>query len=186
MQNNFFTSDHHFDHANIIKYCNRPFASKEEMDEHMIKCWNERITKKDKVFHIGDFTLSNDSKYVYQLIKRLNFAEIVWILGNHDPKHAIQVYKEFGFVTNFLEIKLSGMPPITLCHYPMLTWNKSHYGALNIFGHHHGNLSGVGTDPDLKLRTKQQLDVSVDTNNFYPYSLTDISQILTQPPTEIT
>ena len=53
----FVTADHHFGHANIIEYTNRPFASVEEMDAALIAAWNERVTDYDLVYHLGDFTL---------------------------------------------------------------------------------------------------------------------------------
>lgn len=40
----FFTSDHHFSHANIIRYCNRPFASAEEMNQELIRRWNQTVS----------------------------------------------------------------------------------------------------------------------------------------------
>ena len=54
----FFTADEHYGHANIIKYCNRPFASADEMDTKIIQCHNEIVGSKDVVIHAGDFTLS--------------------------------------------------------------------------------------------------------------------------------
>jgi calcineurin-like phosphoesterase family protein len=54
-----FTADHHFGHENIIKFCNRPFASAQEMDEAMIERWNSVVKPDDKVYHLGDFTLNN-------------------------------------------------------------------------------------------------------------------------------
>jgi len=52
-----FTSDHHFGHKNIIEFSKRPFANVEEMNAELVKRWNERIAKEDKVYHLGDFAL---------------------------------------------------------------------------------------------------------------------------------
>ena len=54
----FFTADEHYGHANIIKYCGRPFTSADEMDAEIIRRHNEMVGPKDVVVHAGDFTLS--------------------------------------------------------------------------------------------------------------------------------
>ena len=69
--NLFFTSDTHFWHSNIIKYCNRPFMDIEEMNEEIIKRWNDKIEKDDLVFHLGDFAFCGPSQYK-TLLERLN------------------------------------------------------------------------------------------------------------------
>ena len=51
------TSDTHFGHANIIKYCNRPFPDPAIMDKAIIDRHNEVVKPEDTVIHIGDFTL---------------------------------------------------------------------------------------------------------------------------------
>ena len=51
----YFTSDHHFGHANIIRFCNRPFATVEEMDAELIRRHNEVVGPQDIVVHAGDF-----------------------------------------------------------------------------------------------------------------------------------
>jgi calcineurin-like phosphoesterase family protein len=53
----FFTSDTHFNHKNIIKLCNRPFTSIEEMNEKIIENWNNIVKPEDIVWHLGDFAL---------------------------------------------------------------------------------------------------------------------------------
>ncbi len=58
-----FTADHHFGHANIIRYCNRPFASAEEMDATLVHLWNETVGRDDIVYHLGDFTLQPLDKF---------------------------------------------------------------------------------------------------------------------------
>lgn len=57
----FVISDTHFGHKNIIDYCNRPFKSIEEMDEALIKNWNETVSNDDVVIHLGDFGLGKKS-----------------------------------------------------------------------------------------------------------------------------
>ena len=77
--NTFFISDTHFGHANIIKYCNRPFLSVKEMDITMIYNWNKVVGKNDIVCFLGDFCFGDPKKY----LKQLN-GIIVFIKGNHD------------------------------------------------------------------------------------------------------
>ena len=54
-ENLFFTSDTHFFHEGIIRFCNRPFGSVEEMNETLIRNWNEKVPEDGTVFHLGDF-----------------------------------------------------------------------------------------------------------------------------------
>ena len=77
----FFTSDHHFYHTNIIKYCNRPFQSVEEMNEEMVKRWNSVVNPGDTVYYLGDFSLAKRPVEVF--VPRLN-GEKHFIMGNHD------------------------------------------------------------------------------------------------------
>ena len=76
------TSDTHFNHANIIKYCNRPFSSVEEMNETIIANWNKVVSERDIVYHLGDFALG-DKSLIPNILRRLNGC-IKVIMGNHD------------------------------------------------------------------------------------------------------
>lgn len=80
----FFTSDTHFGHSNIIKYCQRPFNSAEHMDEVLISNWNEVVSPQDIVFHLGDFCFGSDKEWI-KILQRLNGTKYL-ILGNHDLK----------------------------------------------------------------------------------------------------
>lgn len=73
-----FTSDTHFGHANIIKYCNRPFKSVHHMNKEMTKIWNNTVGENDLVIHLGDVSFNSD-----QYISRLN-GKIFLVKGNHD------------------------------------------------------------------------------------------------------
>jgi calcineurin-like phosphoesterase family protein len=77
-----FSSDHHFDHANVIKYCERPFKTVEEMNETMVERWNSKVTNEDLVHYLGDFCLN---KAGLRFRNRLN-GEIILHPGNHDGK----------------------------------------------------------------------------------------------------
>jgi calcineurin-like phosphoesterase family protein len=79
----FFTSDTHFNHANVIKYCVRPFASIEEMNRVMIERWNAVVGPEDTVYHLGDFAMGKPSEWP-AFLRQLNGAKKILIRGNHD------------------------------------------------------------------------------------------------------
>jgi calcineurin-like phosphoesterase family protein len=80
---NYFTSDLHFNHDNIIKYCNRPFKNAQEMNEKIIENWNNIVKPEDTVFHLGDFLMCGGDYHEFE--KRLN-GKIIFIKGNHDKR----------------------------------------------------------------------------------------------------
>ena len=62
-----FTSDTHYGHTNIIKYCNRPFQSIEEMNQALADNWNDRVEADDKVWHLGDFAMGSTNTILHIL-----------------------------------------------------------------------------------------------------------------------
>lgn len=89
----YFTSDLHFGHANIIAYCNRPWNTSEEMDEALIKNWNDTVGPEDDVYVLGDFCLRKE--VVPAISPRLQGNKIL-VRGNHDPKP--QLFRDAGWV----------------------------------------------------------------------------------------
>lgn len=164
-----FTADTHFGHANIIRYCRRPFNSAEEMDEAIITRWNERVKDGDIVYHLGDLTFGDPFPY----LKRLNGDKHL-ILGNHDKttiKRAglLLDSKMLASISSLKEITEQSQH-IVLCHYGMRVWNRAHHGSLHFYGHSHGTLPG----------NSQSLDVGVDCWDFRPVSLDEIKERLAQ------
>ena len=88
------TSDQHFFHKNIIQYENRPFLTKEEMNESMIKDWNSVVHKRDYIYVLGDLAFGN-KEMIKNLISRLN-GRIHLIMGNHDGKRSYKWWLECG------------------------------------------------------------------------------------------
>lgn len=161
----FFTADTHFNHKNIIRYCNRPFSTVEEMNETLIRNWNEKIKPNDTVYHIGDFGFGN----LEPILKRLNGKKIL-IIGSHD-RDTLKCKDYFEFTTPLLEI-YEQRQCIVLCHYAMRTWAKSHYNTWHLYGHSHGKLPPVG----------KSYDIGVDVTNFYPLSFYEVKDIMSKRP----
>ena len=84
----FFTSDTHFYHGNIIRFCNRPFKDVEVMNETIISNWNNTVGQDDTIFHLGDFCLGGSAEWT-KILDRLN-GKIYLIMGNHDLKNIRQ------------------------------------------------------------------------------------------------
>lgn len=151
----FVTSDHHFFHGNIIKYCNRPFKTWQEMNEVMIKKWNDVVSKDDLVIHLGDFCLYGLEK-VKQIRKQLN-GTIILIKGNHDQYRGLA---KCGFIVK----RYLKHNNILFTHRP-IPLEELREGFINIFGHIHTK--------DVFDKTRQ-FNVSVDKTNFYPVLLDDV------------
>jgi calcineurin-like phosphoesterase family protein len=125
-------SDTHFNHSNIIKLCERPFHTTEEMNEVIIENWNRKVGKNDLVFHLGDFAFANKETTKY-FASRLNGVKHL-ILGNHDDSHSTKYFRECGFEF------VSKYPIIIhdfyiLSHAPMTLRQNSFY--VNLHGHTH-------------------------------------------------
>lgn len=111
----FVTSDTHFNHKNIIKYCNRPFESVEHMNEALIQNWNETVGVNDFVYHLGDFAFSKNPENINEIAARLN-GNIFLIEGNHDHLigHRPDSRLNFVGIAEYVVIK-----DILLTHYPV-------------------------------------------------------------------
>ncbi|MCX5657807.1 MAG: metallophosphoesterase family protein [Candidatus Omnitrophica bacterium] len=133
------------------------------MDEALINNWNNVVQRDDIIYHLGDFCFKNNFNDYF---KRLE-GKIILIKGNHDSvawkhRHEFYAYSDFG-----REIEIDGQE-ITLTHFAMRTWNKSHFGAFNLYGHSHSTLPD---DPN-----SLSMDVGVDGNNFTPISFEQVKE----------
>ncbi len=179
----FFTSDTHFCHRNIIRFCNRPFKTTEEMDEAMIEAWNRKIGPDDTVFHLGDFCWGGSEKW-NDILNRLN-GHIHLIVGNHDVKNLRQGFtKHFDSICFQRQIVVEGRY-IYLNHYPFLTWGGLYRDdrdkVWQLFGHVHSQerYNGGADTYRLQRLLPQQMDVGVDsTEDFAPYSWKEVKDFI--------
>jgi calcineurin-like phosphoesterase family protein len=165
-----FSSDYHLGHANIIKYCNRPFGSLEEMNETIIKNHNERVKPEDTIFLIGDFCFRNSAGgkvgegiqvKAKEWEARLN-GNIIHIKGNHDYSNSTKT------IIEKLVIRYGGKK-ICLIHNPK--YADINY-EINFTGHIH-------TDWEIFKLVKANketccINVGVDVNKFRPVSFEEL------------
>ena len=137
----FFTSDLHFGHERVIKFDNRPFQSVEEMDEELIRRWNNKVDKGDLVYVLGDMIWKAASNDATKIIKSLN-GQIVLIKGNHDrflhnaaAKKALAGIKDYDDITVTLEN--GSVKRCILSHYFMPFYNGHRRNAVHLHGHSH-------------------------------------------------
>ncbi len=130
----FVTSDQHFFHHNIIKYCDRPFDNVDEMHHFMIQEWNKVVQLNDIIVHLGDYICGGSFEQVKEITEQLNGRKII-ITGNHD-RRGKSWFKRVGFERVFKHRWCMGM--YCFSHKPQtakfLIDNGSRY---NLHGHSH-------------------------------------------------
>jgi calcineurin-like phosphoesterase family protein len=173
------TSDTHFWHNNIIRYCNRPFATVEEMNEALIKNWNSVIGPDDIVYHLGDFCFGSVDKWNTVLAPGVLNGHIHLILGNHDPD---RVFRDGTMRERFEEIDFQKYLMIDgwgvyLNHFPFLDFsNNIDHKVIQLHGHIHSGLNNTGTinNERFNMLKWNQYDVGVDNNNYTPVAWSEV------------
>ena len=189
----YFTSDQHFGHENIVKYCARPYTSAEEMDADLIERWNSVVGLSDIVYQLADFSLGNKHqviKYISQLNGRIRLLSTpwhhdrFWLPMDKDVRQAGGRWPYYALAPQFVTASgyaLELLPPMTtldidelgagdhplaivLCHYPIAMWDRKHYGSWHLHGHEHQRVQESG----------YVLDVGVDVNDYTPVSLDQV------------
>ena len=172
----FLTSDSHLGHFNICKYCHRPFQSRSEMDQTLIKNWNAVVPEDGIVVHCGDFMLPHNedikeyNKYLNQLHGR-----VLLLRGNHDIASLDWVSDKLIAVRDQAMIVVDGVK-IFAQHYPCAAFN----GDYHVYGHIHTLADGTcyGIDGDVtKVMGKNTYDVGVDQNGYTPVSYWQLCDI---------
>lgn len=167
----FFTSDLHINHANICKYCHRPFESRSEMMHTLIDNWNSVVPEDGIVINCGDFMLNHkeDLKEYLKYMHKLNGQQYL-VRGNHDiiSLSTTPLSEKLLAVQDLMVIKVEGIK-IIASHIPLMTYPADYH----VFGHIHtlsdGTCYGIDGDVNEKLR-KTQYDVGVDQNGYKPIS----------------
>lgn len=154
----------HYSHTNIIRFCERPFATIREMDEALIANYNECVKPGDDVYHLGDFSFARNPAEVFY---RLNGNKHL-ILGNHDWKRERELKKlPWGWIKHVYNLRAAGKK-IWLSHFAHRAWPAGHHGAIHLYGHSHSQLPDYG----------RSTDVGVDAWDYKPVHLDTILQMM--------
>ena len=161
MQNKvFIIADTHFNHANIIKYCNRPFKDVKEMEKYIITKWNSVVAPDDTVYHLGDVGFGSFEE-LKNLLTKLNGKKIL-IMGNHDLSRGRNTWLKIGFAEVYKKELTIGN--YVLSHYP----KRIEDNQINFFGHIHNKpLNDT-------FNKNNHINVSVEVVDYTPLEITKI------------
>jgi len=175
----FLVSDTHFGHTGVCRFTRndgvtklRPWDDPDEMDEAMVKAWNDRVRPNDKVYHLGDVVINRKA---LKTMARLN-GDKVLIRGNHD------IFRDDEYREYFRELRAYHvMNGCILSHIPVHVESLGRFGV-NIHGHLHANrvkkIRGVdvrtgeilySNEPDVRYHC-----VCVEQTDFAPILLEDV------------
>jgi len=166
MRSIFLTSDQHYDDENARRWGHRPFDTVEEMNEAMVERWNAIVGKDDLVYHLGDFSVTDEG---LEFASRLN-GDIELIVGNHDLKRdPRQLRRAFSNIRHdpFSISVQDGDDEVLLwlCHYPLQRrFSIDERPCYCVTGHVHG----------LWRIARNMVNVGVENWNYAPISLEEV------------
>lgn len=174
-----FTSDLHFWHKNICKYCGRPYDSIEEMNQGIVANWNSVVKEDDTVFVLGDLGFCGIEK-LRPLMEQLN-GTIYLVQGNHDSDKVVNKLVEeeiIKAITTLCHIIITGDEEcpdqeLTLCHFPMIDWYNKEKGAWMVHGHQHQL-------PETPSCSVLHWDVGLDKNGMTPINFEQLKINITK------
>lgn len=155
------TSDLHFGHKNIMRFCPVTRARFRDdvdyMNEQMVKEWNELVEPEDLVYILGDVAFLPAQKAT-EYMRRCNGRKIL-VQGNHDRKALNDPSFRgcFEEIHHYLDISYAGTK-VVMFHYPIAEWDQMHRGAVHFHGHLHGGVSG--------LEKYRAMDAGMDATGF--------------------
>jgi len=141
----------------------------DEMDNNLIQNWNYVVKPNDEIYVVGDmfFGPIRNREAVENILKQLH-GRITLILGNHDPIWIKKFGGEPPMPTYFYKtISINGQP-IFMCHYPMVVWDRSHYGSWLLYGHSH--------EDRIPFHPANSMNVATDLHNYTPLSFDEVRE----------
>lgn len=179
-----FTSDLHFYHENIIKYCNRPFKNALEMNDVLIQNWNSCVKPDDDIIIGGDFIHTGNLQLIRSLLDKLNGDK--WLVyGNHDYQNKLErdeICKRFNYhCWDAMDFQVEddeiedGFLKFHISHYPCEFWTR---GAIHLHGHIHSGPTSLSSE-QLSFKP-MRYDIGIDNNGYFPISYEEVKIKITK------
>lgn len=167
-----FTSDTHFGHANVLRFCDRPWESIEQMNKALVDNINARVAPSDTLYHLGDFSFKMPVEAARELRGKIRCRDIHWVPGNHDKDWSQPgVAGTFVVEPPITTLKLENGRKVVMCHYPIMDWPGLGHGSIHLHGHIHATKEYNEWNRALRLL---RYDVGVDANDYAPVSIDEI------------
>lgn len=191
----FFTSDTHYNHANICRGTTnwtisdgiscRDFDTLDEMNNRLVNNINEVVGENDILIHLGDWSFGGFDS-IREFRDRIVCKNIHLILGNHDhhiDRNKDNIQSIFSSVNKYLDLtvihnvgtEMQGEIRFALMHFPIASWDNMARGAIHLHGHVHFSA-------DKRIGPGKMMDVGVDGNGLTPISLTEVRSIMRDRP----
>ena len=167
----YYIADTHFGDERVMRLAKRPFGTVAEMNDTMVALWNSKVNVNDEVYIVGDFAFDNES--AIGALARLNGTKHL-IVGNHDKALSKQTLQRFKTISTITTLK-DGDLSVTLCHYPLLSYENSVYDGYHVFGHIHNNPQDIAQD--MLPRLPRHLHCGADVIGFQPKTLKELIQL---------
>ena len=164
--NTWMTSDNHFFHKNIKRFCpeTRQGDTVEEMNELMIQKWNQDVKPLDLVYCMGDFSFGWEDN-TEKVLRRLNGIKVL-VLGNHEkylrklPECNPDGNRYFIDIQDYIFTKIDDHE-VVMFHYPIWEWRNMHRGSFHLYGHVHGGVQIPGRAMDVGIDTRPNKDMTL-------------------------
>ena len=166
-------ADCHFFHASMLTFCpaTRPYSVVESMSDAMASAWRRCVKLSDDIIVLGDFAHRANPAELKKLFASLPGRKHL-IVGNHDTERSGTLSLPWESIRDIAHVSIDTQR-VVLCHNPMLSWNGSRRGVIQLYGHHHGKLPG----------NQQSCDIGVEVMGIAPVRLNQIkSYMRTLPP----
>ena len=171
----FFTADTHFGHKALLTLGKgRPFSNIVEHDETIIKKWNDKVSKSDDVYIIGDMFWGMREFQIQSYMDKLKGHKHL-IIGNHDKLGEYVKSNRFTEITQYKEMRFHDTEVI-LNHFPIFEWDGFYYGSYHLYGHTHNTLNLAEYTLKRERPNGNCWDVGVDNNDYEPVTFDDIKE----------